>query len=86
MTSLIMKRWRSPNADGGSNDHFGGYELTRGTIFEDTDLLAWNQSGNVDLEVPDAVTPFAHRRRVVFSRLRSKFSALADSFTKTEKS
>ena len=57
MGSLNMKRWRSPNAVGGSNDHFGGNELADGAIFEDTDLLAWNQSDGVDLEAPDAVTP-----------------------------
>ena len=44
MRSLTMKRWRSPIADEGINDHFGGNELASGTIFEDTDLLAWNQS------------------------------------------
>ena len=81
-----MKRWRSLNSGGSINDHFGDNELAGGIIFEDTDLFAWNQSGDVDLEVPDAVIPSLHTRRVTFSQLRSKFSALAGSVTKTEKS
>ena len=84
ITALVKEHWRSTLEHERADQNYKGTATTHNDICTDVDPLTWNESGGVDLDVPDSEVPALQEGRVTSAQLRSTFSALLDNVTKTE--